>query len=293
LEDIADQETLWFFASSNTGLNRFHDASTPCKGEWPFALTGICIFSKSNWYKELEWESRKLAGHSSSNYFASILWRVQFMVRSTERLLNDARVMINNALTDPFIQNCLMEYGYTSDRIQAGKVLYEIALTALQKQQAIYGEQISATAALNQDWDKAKASYMRLVKITRVAFKGDVGTATRLGITGKRKDSLAGWLLQAQQFYTNALISPDLLTTLAKYGVTSAKLEAAQAEMYAVEVANQRQEKEKGEAQDATQARKAAIASLNKWLSDFVAIARIALEERPQLLESLGILKPS
>ncbi|NJO52527.1 MAG: hypothetical protein HC840_27535, partial [Leptolyngbyaceae cyanobacterium RM2_2_4] len=98
------------------------------------------------------------------------------MVRSTERLLNDARIMINNALTDPFIQDRLMEYGYTSDRIQAGKALYEIALTTLQKQQADYGEQISATAALNQAWDEAKASYMRLVKITRVAFKGDAGT---------------------------------------------------------------------------------------------------------------------
>jgi hypothetical protein len=215
------------------------------------------------------------------------------MSRSTESLLKDARVMINNALTDPFIRDCLIECGYTSDRVQAGKVLYEIALTAFQKQQADFGEQISATAALKQSWDKAKVSYVRLVKITRVAFKGDAGTATRLGLNGKRKNTLAGWLLQAQQFYSNALSSPDLLVTLAKYGVTLTKLEAAQAEMYAVELANQQQEREKGEAQDATQARDAAIAALNKWLSDFVAIARIALEERPQLLESLGILKPS
>jgi hypothetical protein len=60
-----------------------------------------------------------------------------------------------------------------------------------------------------------------------------------------------------------------------------------------VETANLVQTKEKGESQNATKVRDAAVDSLSAWLSDFIAISRIALEEEPQLLESLGILQRS
>jgi hypothetical protein len=46
-----------------------------------------------------------------------------------------------------------------------------------------------------------------------------------------------------------------------------------------------------GEAQDATLRRDRAADALQEWYSDFIAIARIALEDNPQYLEMLGIVK--
>jgi hypothetical protein len=43
------------------------------------------------------------------------------------------------------------------------------------------------------------------------------------------------------------------------------------------------------EAQRATQARDAAIEALDDWLADFRAVARLALEDDPQLLEALQL----
>jgi len=46
--------------------------------------------------------------------------------------------------------------------------------------------------------------------------------------------------------------------------------------------------REKGESEDATQKKDKAFAEIDRWMSDFYAVARIALEDRPQLLEALG-----
>ncbi len=134
---------------------------------------------------------------------------------------------------------------------------------------------------------------MRCLKIARVAFKNNAGIITELALNGSRKESFSGWLLQAKQFYTNSLTNPIILKEFQQYGITKAKLEGFQAETNAVESASLAQEKEKGNAQNATKVRDKAINELSDWLSDFIAIARIALEAEPQLLESLGILERS
>lgn len=44
----------------------------------------------------------------------------------------------------------------------------------------------------------------------------------------------------------------------------------------------------KGESQDATKLKDSAFGEIDDWMSEFYAVAKIALEDNPQLLESLG-----
>lgn len=209
--------------------------------------------------------------------------------RTIDTLLNAAHLAIANALANPQIQTYLSEFGYTPERLQQGKRLYDTALAAHQQQRADYGNQKTATMTLNQTWDTAKKSYMRYLKVARIAFKQHAGIATRLELEGDRKSSLSGWLAQADQFYANLLNAPELLAQLQEYGITADKLHAGQAEVQAVAAANLAQKTEKGDAQTATQTKEKAIAALQAWMSDFTAIARLALEDDQQLLEGLGI----
>jgi hypothetical protein len=213
--------------------------------------------------------------------------------QNLESILDRARISIENALNNPTVQNYLNDYGYGKEKLQAGRQLYQTALDLQQKQRREYGEQIEATSERDKLWDIAHSTYMRFVKIARVAYKNNSGIATQLGINGNRKESFSGWLLDANQFYINTLGNDRILKVLAEYGITPAKLESGKTEVQALSAANLVQEKEKGESQEATQKRDDALDALSDWMGDFVAIARIALETEAQLLESLGISEPS
>ncbi|WP_185154506.1 hypothetical protein, partial [Fulvivirga sp. M361] len=161
------------------------------------------------------------------------------------------------------------------------------------KQQKEYGDQFTATDTLNTTKAQANREYMKHVKIARIAARNDRGAFESLQLSGDRKRTLSGWLKQAKAFYANALANADLLTALAGFGITEAKLTAAQLQVLGVEQAFNRQLREKGEAQAATQHRDEAFDALQSWLADFIAVSRIALESESQYLEVLGVVQPA
>lgn len=204
-----------------------------------------------------------------------------------------AQVALDNAQSDVILKDALAVFGYDAERIDAGRALLDAAQSAQETMAAEYGDQYEATDALQAAFDTANTTYMRHVKVARIALQDERGAAQALALTGRRKRTIPGWLDQARQFYDNALGDEAILTALGHFGITAEALEAAQAEVDAVATANAAQEREKGEAQDATKARDEAMGALDGWMSDFRAIARVALEDRPQQLEKLGIQVPS
>ncbi len=213
--------------------------------------------------------------------------------RSIEERLLAAQVAIHNALDDVELQGYLAEYSYGQAKLEAGQALYQATLDAQQVQQAEYGDQYDATDELNRLWEEANTAYMHYVKVARIALRDQRGVMSRLDLNGRRKRATAGWIIQARKFYEGMLADDDLLAQMAEFSITQAKLEAGKAQVDAVEQANRVQGKERGEAQDATLARDVALDALDAWMSDFIAISRLALEERPQFLEKLGIVEPS
>ncbi len=211
---------------------------------------------------------------------------------SIEGKLAASQQALANAANNPEIAALLAGFGYDAARIAAGQALYDTAQAAQVAQKQEYGEQYAASQAFETAWKTANAAYMQLVKVARVAFSTDPNAATALGIAGRRKPTYPGWLEQAQQFYTTALENTAFQTELARFGVTLEKLQAGKSLADAVVAAKQAQGTETAEAQAATQARDNALEALDAWMSDFIAIAKIALEGT-QLSEALGILERS
>jgi hypothetical protein len=209
--------------------------------------------------------------------------------KTIDEFLTEAQVAIANAQANAEIQEPLAAFGYTPEVIQQGAALYDRAQATVQQQKAEYGDQIGATAALAEAWKTTKATYIPHAQVARVALKNNPGAIAQLALNGRRKQSFSGWLEQANVFYDNALGNPDTIAALAKFGITTEKLQAGKAQVKELEALNAAQEKEKGEAQQATQTRDEALDALDDWLEDFLAIAEVALADKPQLLEALGV----
>ncbi len=121
-----------------------------------------------------------------------------------------------------------------------------------------------------------------------IAFKDNRPAHTALMLCGQRYRDLVGWLEQTTIFYQNLLATPELMAGLARFGYTGAKLQAELELVKAVTEANQAQEIAKSKAVAATRGRDDKLAELERWLSEFKAIARIALAGS-QMQQALGL----
>jgi hypothetical protein len=190
---------------------------------------------------------------------------------------------------NPEIQEKLSPFGYTPTRIEEGKEMLNNVTRRMTAQVEEYSDQFIATDKLGKLWKLSYSDYMVLVKVTRVAFVGQPEMLQRFNATGKRNRSLSGWLRDARIMYTNLLNSPEALAVMAGFGYPVERLEKELQTVNAVEKLHSKQLGEKGDAQQATLERDEAFDALCKWYSNFRAIARVALYNKPQLLEAIGM----
>jgi hypothetical protein len=198
---------------------------------------------------------------------------------------------ILGAQNNPEIQEKLNPFGYTPPRIAEGKRLLDKVNRLMTTNVEEYSDQFIATDKLDKLWKTTYANYMVTLKVTRVAFVGEPEMLKRFNATGKRNKSLSGWLRDARILYDNLLNNSEVLAVLANFGYTVEKLNSELAAVNEVENLHSKQLGEKGEAQQSTLERDKAFDELCKWFSSFRSIARIALYDKPQLLEALGIVK--
>ncbi len=214
------------------------------------------------------------------------------MSKKIGKLLMNSNTAISNASVDPKVYKALSLYGYTAERLQEGKLLLDKAEALCTRQVQKYGDKLGASQVMKVARQKVSAAYVPHVKIARIAMKNNKGAFQALELNGKRKRANAARLAQAKTFYTNAIANENYKTALADFGITEDKLEAALNLIKEAENARANYLKAKGEVQNATAKRNLAIESLEEWMSDFIAIARIALEGQSQMLEILGVVVP-
>ncbi len=209
--------------------------------------------------------------------------------RSISELLNSAQIAISNTLNDDQILNIVSKYGYTQEKLNEGKQLYETALEAVNNQKKMAGSQFLATENLKKVEKIAREAYLNFSKVARAVFDNDRALLAQLGITGKMPLKTADFITLGYNVFNNAINTPEILNSLSHFGYDLPKLNSEKQKIIDFDHANQRQEAAKGAAQQATKVQEEALKNLDKWLSQYVKIAKVALSENKQLLEKLGL----
>jgi hypothetical protein len=200
-----------------------------------------------------------------------------------------AQTAISNAIKVNTIKDVLVNFGYGESRLQEGRGLYTKAEELYYHQMRKYGKQFAATDACMKARAKAYEVYINHVKLSRLAFKNNRTICQMLQINGDRKETHSGFMQQVSAFYSNALATDEVLSGLAVYSVTRTDLERGSELVKVYQEKRREQLWEISEAQSSTEERDKAIREMDEWISDFIAVCRIAFG-KSQDLEMLGIV---
>ena len=207
---------------------------------------------------------------------------------SEAETLEQYRVSFENVGNQSEIAAIMAEFGFDEALITAGKALY----TKTRDAYNFNKKEDDETSETYINFTVAKENLSKIYTLHRkkakVIFRNDPNILNKLALTGSLPTSYIKWLEVVKKFYSVAIGNTEIETKLLRLKVTSTDLTNAVAKIGELTSARAEYLKEKGESQDSTMSKDKAFREIDDWMSEFYAVAKIALEEKPQLLESLG-----
>ncbi len=210
--------------------------------------------------------------------------------QSEVQILENYRVALTNAVTQSEVSATLAVFGYTAEKIAIGNQLLDETTTAYNTTKKETNETVSARADFDNKTSQVETVYSLHRKKAKVVFRKDEVALKQLGLIGSNSQAYAKWLEEVKLFYSVLQSNKVLLSQLESLKVTAEEVNTAVTTIKELENARAIYLKEIGESQDATKAKDIAFAKLDDWMRDFYSVAKIAMEDKPQLLETMGIL---
>ncbi|MEO1253356.1 MAG: hypothetical protein AAFY41_00540 [Bacteroidota bacterium] len=206
--------------------------------------------------------------------------------------LESARLLIFNS-KDAEVAPLLDAMGIDTAYIDAGEALYNETMQLVDTQKKEYQEQSLAYDKFYLEKDDAEANFNRTLKLVKVLSRNDKDLQNRLGLQSGAVYAIESWIESSVDFYNRLLNEPDFVAKLGNFKVTTDQLNAEKEAIENLKQLRNEATAEKGQAQEATRLRNEKLDELNDYTTELKAIAELALEGQPQLLEKLGIVVKS
>jgi ribosome-associated translation inhibitor RaiA len=202
--------------------------------------------------------------------------------------LEQYRVALNNVEVQPEIAGIMAEFGYDATVVAQGKSLLAETRSVYDLNKTEDDETSDAYTTFSSIKEYLEDTYTLHRKKAKVIFRTNPKILEKLEITGGKPRVYLPWLESLKRFYTVANNNENIKVKMQRLRITDDELMEATTKISELEAARANYLREKGESQSATKAKDDAFAKMDEWMRDFYAVAKIALEDKPQLLEALG-----
>ncbi|GAA4272677.1 hypothetical protein U6A24_07980 [Aquimarina gracilis] len=203
-------------------------------------------------------------------------------------ILEGYRVALENAKNQPIIASEMAELGYDAHKIREGEQLLADTQKVYDHKKQEDDETTQASANFKSQNQKLDELYKNHRKKAKVIFRKEPEMLKRLNLLGRIPQNYDLKMDVIRKFYSELQQDQQLQQKLETLRVTQKVIDKSIKQVKNVEDKRAEYIKEVGESQDATQQKRMAFAKIDDWMRDFYAVADIALEDQPQLMEALG-----
>ncbi|MBS2209824.1 hypothetical protein KEM09_00305 [Carboxylicivirga mesophila] len=211
-----------------------------------------------------------------------------FQKLSVDEKITDVEKRFNNVKSSKEIMSLLTVFNIDAAYLDEGLQTVTNARDASNTQKKEYSEQYNATNERDSKLDEVEEIYKKTEGIARIVLaNNDLNTSLKIGLPLPAK--INAGIERMRSFYDGVLGDEQLLTLMGRYNRGAEVLQAEQARVIELIELQARQQKETGEAQRATQLRNDAVEQMIARNRELIALLKLALGKRNDLLEVAGL----
>ncbi len=206
--------------------------------------------------------------------------------------LRDSQRLLHGVEEDSFIKERILAYNYTDERLAEAIAL----LAETEKAESDKGQRVGEWAEASENADRmlaeADSVSRRHIDFLKLGLRNSPEKMGRVFINGTptlSRHRLADWFMRTKKLYDRVLADSEVVLQLSNYAITPEELTLALQKVTEAEKAKNIQHRKKGTAEDSTMLRNALFERLKDATRELTVICTYALEDRPQLMEKLGV----
>lgn len=203
-------------------------------------------------------------------------------------MIQNFGILFENLKNNAEIAREMAEYGYGETEIAVGKALYDKAITLHQTNLRETKEETESYADFDKKFNDVLSVFMKDRKKGKIVFKDQEANLRTLRLKALTSKSIASLMEDMKNFYNVLDQDETLRTAISRLKVDETHIKSQLNAVLQAEKAYAVYQNEKGESQQATKNKDAAFSELEKWVRELYSVAKIALEDKPQLLESIA-----